>query len=55
MRAATKAEIKGWYAREEARRLKFEADAPRRKAELDAFNRRIREDMGPGRNPFGKD
>ena len=46
MRAATKAEVKAWYVREEARLAKIKADAPKRKAELDAFNRRVREDAG---------
>jgi hypothetical protein len=52
MRAATKAEVKDWYAKEEARLAKIKADAPRRAAELAAYNRRLREDMGPGRKPF---
>ena len=46
MRAATKAEVQGWHIREEARLAKLKADAPKRKAELDAFNRRVREDAG---------
>lgn len=54
-RRATPKELKAWTAKATAAREKFIADGPRRKAELDAFNRRTREDMGPGKNPFAKD
>ena len=55
MRPATPKEVKSWTAKEAAAREKFIADGPRRKAELDAFNLRQRQDLGPGKNPFAKD
>ena len=38
MRAATKAEVKAWYAKEEARLAKIKADAPKRAAMVKAAN-----------------
>jgi hypothetical protein len=55
MKSANKAEVKAWYAKEEAAQAKLVADGPRRQAALNAFNQRAREEMGPGRNPFAKD
>ena len=38
MRSANKAEIKSWYAKEEARLAKIKADAPKRAAMVKAAN-----------------
>ena len=38
MRSANKAEIKSWYAKEEARLAKIKADAPKRAAMVEAAN-----------------
>jgi len=46
MRAASKAEVKAWYAKEEARLAKIKADAPKRAKELADFNKRHFEDAG---------
>lgn len=44
LRRATAEEEKAWFTREEAAREKWIADAPKRKAELNAFNRRLIQD-----------
>jgi hypothetical protein len=46
MRAASKAEVKAWYAKEEAKLAKFNADAPKRAKDLADFNKRRFEDVG---------
>jgi len=46
MRAASKAEVKSWYAKEEAKLAKFNADAPKRAKDLADFNKRRFEDVG---------
>lgn len=46
MRGATKAEVKSWYAKEEARLARFIADGPKRKKDLSDFNKRHFEDVG---------
>ena len=46
MRAASKAEVKAWYVREEARLAKIKADAPKRAKDLADFNKRRFEDVG---------
>lgn len=45
LRHATKAESKEWFEHEEAGVAKWKADAPKRKAQLAAFNERLRQDM----------
>jgi hypothetical protein len=44
LRPATPEEEAAWFARETAALARFKADAPRRQAEVDAFNRRRFED-----------
>ena len=46
MRAASKAEVKAWYAKEEARLAKIKADAPKRAKDLADFNKRRFQDAG---------
>jgi len=46
MRAASKAEVKAWYVREEARLAKIKADAPKRAKDLADFNKRRFQDVG---------
>lgn len=49
LRRATPKEEKAWTMKEEKAHARFIAGEPERKRQLEAFNRRLREDMGPGR------
>ena len=46
LRRTTKAEVKAWYVREEARLAKIKADAPKRAKDLADFNKRRFQDVG---------
>ena len=48
IRAGSEIEIQAWTATEEERARKWKADAPRRQAEVESFNRRLFQDHGFG-------